>query len=156
VALLVLLVGACGGESAVKGSASGPSTSGGPPSTGAPSAGGYEAKTSDALVKAVAAVASARRSGADLARLSTGLVHVRQDGFIELVLHTAVPVTAAQVDETRRLGAEVVGTLATPATPGQPAGGLVQLWVPAEGVPAVAVLPWVVAVTLPAYPAAGG
>lgn len=125
--------------------------------TGAPAAGGYEAKTSDAVVRAIAAVATARRGGgADLAGLSTGVVHVRGDGFIEVVLHTGVPVVAAQVDETRRLGAEVVGTLVTPATAGEPAGGQLQLWVPAEGVPAVGALPWVAAVTPPAYPTAGG
>ncbi|HEX7277256.1 MAG TPA: hypothetical protein VF244_07760 [Acidimicrobiales bacterium] len=101
-------------------------------------------KVADAILQAAA-------SG-----VSSSLVHVRGDGAVEVVLHAAAPVTPAQLGELAGVGAEVVSTAETPTGPGQPAAGLVQAWVPAGALPAVADLPWVVAVTPPAYPPTGG
>lgn len=68
-----------------------------------------------------------------------------------MVLHTAVAVTGRQLDELRRLGAEIVVTTATPALAGQAPGSLVQAWVPARRIADMEILPWVSAVTAPAY-----
>jgi hypothetical protein len=106
------------------------------------------AKVADAINQ-VAAKVLAAATGADLASLSNSLVHVRADGAIEVVLHASHPVSAEELDELRRVGAEIGPVLASPAA-------LVQAWVPARQVPAVAALPWVAAVTPPSYPSTGG
>jgi NAD(P)-dependent dehydrogenase (short-subunit alcohol dehydrogenase family) len=76
--------------------------------------------------------------------LSNPLVRVNADGKIELVFHAAGAIGAAEVQDLVALGADIVITLTSPA-------GLIQAWVPYQQVEAAAALPWVVAVTPPAY-----
>ena len=146
--LALVVVGvACGSD------ATGPEPAPAERAAGAPQV----SRTADAVVRMAEQVEAARaRGAADLAGLSTAAVHVRSDGAVEVVLHTASTVTAGQLDELRRLGAEVVATTATPAVAGQPPASLVQLWVPASRIAAVDGLPWVAAVTAPSYGSAGG
>ena len=119
--------------------------------------GGYQAKTADPIVQAVTQVGAARtRGSAELSGLSTAVVHVRADGAIEVALHTPEAVTAAQLDEIRSLGVQVVVSVSTPAVGGAAPGGLVQAWVPADRMASVAELPWVAAVTTPSYGSTGG
>lgn len=113
-------------------------------------------RTAAPIVQAAEQAEAARARGADPAALSTALVHVRRDGAVEVLLHTATTVTPAQLEELRRLGAEVVGSTATPAVAGQAPGSMVQAWVPAAQIAAVDALPWVAAVTAPSYGSAGG
>lgn len=113
-------------------------------------------RTAGAVVETAEKVETARARGADPSALSSAVVHVRGDGAIEVLVHTATPVTAAQLDELRRLGTEVVTTTATPAVAGQAPGSLVQAWVPSRSVAAVDALPWIAAVTAPSYGVAGG
>lgn len=113
-------------------------------------------RTAAAVLQAAQQAEAARAGGADPAAASTDVVHVRRDGSIEVLLHTATLVTVGQLDELRRLGAEVVGSTATPAVAGQAPGSMVQAWVPAGQVAAVGALSWVASVTAPSYGASGG
>lgn len=113
-------------------------------------------RTAAAVVRAAEQAEAARARGADPSAQSTGVVHVRKDGAVEVLLHTTVAVTAGQLDELRRLGAEVVTSTPTPAVAGQTPGSMVQAWVPAGRVAALDALPWVAAVTAPSYGSAGG
>ena len=87
---------------------------------------------------------SLARIAVDLSALSNPLVRVNADGKIELVFHAAGAIGAAEVQDLVALGADIVITLTSPA-------GLIQAWVPYQQVEAAAALPWVVAVTPPAY-----
>ena len=87
---------------------------------------------------------SLARIAVDLSALSNPLVRVNADGKIELVFHAAGAIGAAEVQDLLALGADIVITLTSPA-------GLIQAWVPYQQVEAAAALPWVVAVTPPAY-----
>jgi hypothetical protein len=113
-------------------------------------------RTAAPVVQAAEQADAARARGADPAALSTALVHIRRDGAVEVLLHTVTSVTPAQLDELRRLGAEVVGSTPTPAVAGQAPGSMVQAWVPAARVATLDALPWVAAVTAPSYGSAGG
>jgi len=95
-------------------------------------------------VDATSAQRSAARVSIDLSGLSTGLVHVSPSGKIELVFHAAGAIGTAEVKDLEALGADIVATLTSPAA-------LIQAWVPYQQVEAAAALPWVVAVTPPAY-----
>ena len=88
--------------------------------------------------------------------MSTALVHVRSDGFIEVVIHALVPAGPDQRAGLDSLGVEVLDASVVPGAGGTGPSGLVQAWVPADRVTAVAGLPWVAAVTPPAYPPTGG
>lgn len=147
-AVVVLVLGgaACGSDGATDATpaATTPATTAPPSRTAAP------------VVDAAARVQAEQARGKDPSALSSGIVHVRADGAIEILLHTKAIVTPAQLDELRRLGAEVVVTTPTPAVAGQQPASLVQVWVPAGQVAAVDALPWVVAVTAPSYGTAGG
>ena len=117
----------------------------------------YAVKVPDSIRQVGSAVDAARARGeTDLSGLSNGLVHVNSAGAVEVVLHAAAPVGEAQLADLTRLGVEVIDNSQTPAVGGQPAGGLVQAWVPADRLPAVAGLPWILAVTPPSYPPTGG
>jgi len=124
------------------------------PEAGAP----LGSKTADPVLQTVAQVTAARARGgsAGLAGLSTALVHVRADGAVEVVVHSATPVGPTELDQLRRLGAEVVTTTPTPPVPGQAAGAQVQMWAPAEQLATIDALPWIAAVTPPSYGNAGG
>ena len=87
---------------------------------------------------------SLARIAVDPSALSNPLVRVNADGKIELVFHAAGAIGAAEVQDLVALGADIVITLTSPA-------GLIQAWVPYQQVEAAAALPWVVAVTPPAY-----
>jgi hypothetical protein len=127
-----------------------------PPPAASPTSAPPPSRTAAPVVEAAQKVEAERARGADPSRLSSGVVHVRADGAIEVVLHTTATVTAAQLAEVRRLGAEVVVTTATPAVAGQAPASLVQVWVPAGKIAAVDALPWVAAVTAPSYGTTGG
>jgi hypothetical protein len=95
-------------------------------------------------IDATSAQRTAARATVDLSALSNPLVRVNQAGKIELVFHAAGPVGDAEVRDLEALGADIVITLTSPA-------GMIQAWVPYQQVEAAAALPWVVAVTPPAY-----
>ncbi len=113
-------------------------------------------RTAAPVLQAAEQAEAARSRGADPAALSTALVHVRRDGAVEVLLHTVTTVTPAQLEELRRLGAEVVGSTLTPAVAGQAPGSMVQAWVPADRIATLDAMPWVAAVTPPSYGSAGG
>lgn len=114
-------------------------------------------KAADSIVRMAAQVEAARAQGrTDLAGLSDGVVHVRPDGAIEILVHATVPVGQEELAELRGQGAEIVTTSATPAVGGQPSTGLVQAWLPPARLGEVSNLAWVGAVTPPAYGSAGG
>jgi hypothetical protein len=94
---------------------------------------------------AVAAQRLTARVAVDLSVLSNPLVRVNPAGKVELVFHAAGAVGEPEVRELEALGADIVITLKSPA-------GMIQAWVPYQQVQAAAALPWVVAVTAPAYP----
>ena len=79
----------------------------------------------------------------DPSALSNDIVHVDRDGRIELALHSARPVGQAEQAALERMGAVDVVVVAS--------AGLIQAFVPAHAVTAVSSLPWVAAVTTPAY-----
>ena len=111
------------------------------------------------MADSILQVADAVRSlggGGDPAGLSTALVHVRSDGAVEVVIHALVPAGPDQLADLGGLGVEVVDASVVPGVGGEGPSGLVQAWVPAERLEAVAGLPWVAAVTPPAYPPTGG
>jgi hypothetical protein len=84
------------------------------------------------------------RAPVDLSALSNPLVRVNADGKIELVFHAAGVIGSAEENDLLALGADIVVTLTSPA-------GMIQAWLPYQQVDAAAALPWVVAVTPPAY-----
>jgi hypothetical protein len=96
------------------------------------------------LTAASAQRSALARAAVDLSALSNPLVHVNAAGKIELVFHAAGAIGSAEERDLQALGADIVITLASPA-------GMIQAWVPYEQVEAAAALPWVVAVTPPAY-----
>ncbi len=87
---------------------------------------------------------AAARAAVDLSPLSNPLVRVNKAGKVELVFHAAGPVGDPEARDLVALGADIVITLTSPA-------GMIQAWVPYQQVEAAAALPWVVAVTPPAY-----
>jgi hypothetical protein len=88
---------------------------------------------------------SLARTAVDLSALSNPLVRVNAAGKIELVFHAAGAIGTTEVQDLQALGADIVITLTSPA-------GMIQAWVPYQQVEAAAALPWVAAVTPPAYP----
>jgi subtilase family protein/HYR domain-containing protein len=95
-------------------------------------------------IDATAPTPTLRRAPVDLSVLSSPLVRVSPTGKIELVFHAAGPIGDAEVRDLEALGADIVTRLTSPA-------GLIQAWVPYQQVEVAAALPWVVAVTPPAY-----
>ena len=93
---------------------------------------------------AVSAQRSLARVAVDLSGLSNPLVRINAAGQIELVFHAAGVIGSAEEQDLRTLGADIVIVLTSPA-------GMIQAWVPYHQVDAAAALPWVVAVTPPAY-----
>lgn len=93
---------------------------------------------------ATATTPALRRAPVDLSVLSSPLVRVSPTGKIELVFHAAGPIGDAEMRDLVALGADIVARLTSPA-------GLIQAWVPYQQVEIAASLPWVVAVTPPAY-----
>jgi hypothetical protein len=94
---------------------------------------------------ATSAQRAAARVAVDLSVLSNPLVRVNPAGKVELVFHAAGAVGEPEERDLEALGADIVITLKSPA-------GMIQAWVPYQQVDAAAALPWVVAVTAPAYP----
>jgi hypothetical protein len=95
-------------------------------------------------IDATAPPPALRQAPVDLSALSSPLVRVSPTGKIELVFHAAGPVGDAEERDLQALGADIVTRLTSPA-------GLIQAWVPYQQVETAAALPWVVAVTPPAY-----
>jgi uncharacterized repeat protein (TIGR01451 family) len=90
----------------------------------------------------IAAAASERRAGRPSA-LSNDVIHVDDEGRVELAFHSERKVGPAEEQSLQRLGAvEVVLS---------PTIGVVQAFVPAANVEKAAALPWVAAVTAPGY-----
>lgn len=138
---LALAIGACsGGDDPV-------------PSQPGPTAGG-STKVSDALVQMAARVAGAQERGAtaeELAALSTPIVRARGDGAVEVGLHATQVAGDSELEDLRRVDVEVVSTVTTPPVAGQPPASVIQAWVPADRLAAVAELAWIASITPPSY-----
>ncbi len=114
-------------------------------------------KMADSLVRAVARVQAAEAGGdTDLAASSDGLVHVRADGAVEVAIHAVLITGATELSELRALGVEPARTTTTPAVPGSPPATVIEAWVPANRLAALAGLAWVGAITAPSYGQGGG
>lgn len=113
-------------------------------------------KVASAVAQVAAQAAAAKSSGADPATASSPLVHARADGSVEVSISARRAIGSAERADLTRLGVEIEAVAPTPATGNQPAGALVQAWVPAGELDAVAQLDWVAAVSTPGYPATGG
>jgi hypothetical protein len=151
VAMTIVTGGGCGSTAAQSPSAAGTTVATAP----APEVGSMT--VADVLLQKAARVRAARAAGSpDLAALSDGLVRVRADGALEVVLHARSPVGAVELADLRDRQVDVVDVSSTPAVSGQSSAGLVQAWVPVDRIDAVGRLEWVAAVTPPAYPPAGG
>ncbi len=92
------------------------------------------------VTRTVDRLKAGEKPGADASFTDSG-VPVRDDGKLQLELHSSGPVTDARKAELTALGADIVaaGT----------AVGIVDVWVPFARVDEAAGLTWVVAVTVP-------
>ncbi|MGH9280994.1 MAG: hypothetical protein ACRD12_23265, partial [Acidimicrobiales bacterium] len=90
----------------------------------------------------------ARAAGPD--SLSNDIVHVDNEGRIELSFHSAAPTGAAEEATLKALGATGIQTLSLPPSLGIRTG-MVTAFLPATKVAVAAALPWVGSVTTPSY-----
>ena len=75
---------------------------------------------------------------------------VRADGRIEVEFHAVGPVGAVEKDALRRLGAEIVTSLAVDAV--VPPAGVIVAWIPPDRLLEAADAEWVAAVKPPSIP----
>jgi hypothetical protein len=108
-------------------------------------------KVADVVTRFAAAVGRERAAGRSAARLSNRLLHATAGGRIELLVHAAGPISAAQEDDLRRNGAVVTDRLTPGAQRLVGEAGFVQVMVPHSQVADIAALDWVAAVTPPEY-----
>ena len=117
-----------------------------PPATAGP----RPSKVADVLRQVSREVGRERGAGRSGAGAGNALVRTSAAGEVEVLVHAAAPLTAAERRDLRALGARPTAEVGDPGTRGAPVG-MVQAWLPATRVDAVAALPWVVAVTAPGY-----
>ena len=91
-------------------------------------------------------------TGRSMGTLSNRLLQVSQAGEIEVVVHARHVIGRTQEGELIALGGRIAARLGAPAMATMPAAGIVDVWLPHNMIEKAAQLPWVVAITPPAYP----
>lgn len=90
-------------------------------------------------------------SASDLSILSDDIVHVTEDGQIEITVHSKTQTGESEELDLLALGARIVTVLILPPELNLQDVGMIQAWVPYDKIDEVADLSWVVAITAPGY-----
>ncbi len=112
----------------------------------------HPSKVADIVVQMYLKCQEAAAAGVtDLSGISNELGKVTPAGDIELTFHAVNSTGLTEETDLEYLGAKIVDRLVIPEELGLPPAGMIQAWMPYEQIEAAASLPWVTAVTLPAY-----